>query len=50
MPTPRFPVPYEMFLIGVMRDGTRVVLSDPSLDRTQTPPWHGTVVGWWLGN
>jgi hypothetical protein len=49
LPTPRTPLDYQLFLIGVMRDGTRVVLSDP-YEITRTPPWHGTVVGWWLGN
>jgi hypothetical protein len=46
-PTPRERTTTALVLVGIARDGTRVVVG--SGDVSLTPAWTGTVIDWWLG-
>jgi hypothetical protein len=47
-PRLRDPVTTMTFVVGISRDGRRVVL-DSNLDLARTPPWNGTLADWWTG-
>jgi hypothetical protein len=45
-PTPHERTTVGMVLVGIARDGTRVVVAYGDVGRT--PAWQGTVVDWWV--
>jgi hypothetical protein len=47
-PRLRDPVTTMTFVVGISRDGRRVVLGS-NLDLARTPPWNGTLAEWWTG-
>ena len=49
LPRLRDPVTTAAFVIGIDADGRRVVLGT-NLDLARTPPWTGTLLGWWTGS
>jgi hypothetical protein len=48
MPQPRTQQLVATVVIGILRDGRRVILGEPAVG--PTPPWRGTIAGWWLGD
>jgi hypothetical protein len=49
LPRLRDPVTTATFVVGIAADGRRVVLGT-NLDLASTPPWTGTLLGWWTGS
>jgi hypothetical protein len=51
MPYPRTSVVVVTFVVGITPDGRRVVLPDEfgELDIGPTPPWPGSIAGYWFG-
>lgn len=49
LPRLREPMTTVAFLVGIDYDGRRVVLGE-DLNLAETPPWTGTLAGWWTGN
>ena len=47
-PTPHERTTVALVLVGITRDGARVIV-DPG-DVGRTPAWRGTVVDWWYGS
>lgn len=49
LPRLREPMTTVAFVVGIGSDGRRVVLGE-NLNLAGTPPWTGTLAGWWTGN
>ena len=51
MPRPRTSIVVATFVVGITPDGRRVLLPEAfgEFDIGPTPPWPGTIAGYWFG-